>query len=405
MLGRNFTLFFTAAALSAIGTAMVPVALSFAVLGAGRSAGALGIVLAAETLPMVALLLVGGVAGDRWPRRRMMIGADLLRFAAQSALAAVLIRGQASMPALVGLTALIGVGNAFFRPASGGLIPQLVDRDRLARANAALSAANSMAMILGPSLAGLIVVGVGAGWAIGIDGASYAASALCLAFVRPSSPAGPAATAPRALDQLRDGLRAFAHRRWLWLLVAQFGLLNMVAFAPFMVIAPLMLARLPDGARDWGLLLSALGAGGLVGAFAIMRRQPRRALAAVEVAAAALVAPFILLAAGAPLPAILTGGFVFGAGAAVLNVLIGTVIQREIPTALLSRVTSVVQIVALGLTPVGFALTGPAVAWLGPGRALLAGACTVLVSVVALMSFADIRRFGASTRDPAAAGG
>jgi MFS family permease len=178
LLGRDFSLFFIGSTMSAIGTAMVPVALSFALLEAGRSAGSLGVVLAAQTVPIVILLLLGGVAGDRWPRRRIMIGSDLLRFAAQSSLAASLIHGAASMPVIITLTALTGAGTAFFYPARSGLIAQIVDVHQLARANGALSAANSVATILGPPLAGVIVIAAGAGWAISIDGASYAASCL-----------------------------------------------------------------------------------------------------------------------------------------------------------------------------------------------------------------------------------
>ena len=84
--GRNFRLYLAGATLSAIGTAMVPVALSFAVLDAGLPASALGFVLAAQTIPTVALLLLGGVIGDRLSRRRIMIGADVcdVRFRSSS---------------------------------------------------------------------------------------------------------------------------------------------------------------------------------------------------------------------------------------------------------------------------------------------------------------------------------
>ena len=205
LLGRDFTLFFTGSFLSAIGTAVVPVALSFALIGSGRSAGALGIVLAAQTLPTVVLLLLGGVLGDRWPRRRIMIGADVLRFAAQSALAAVLIRGNASLPAIIVLTALIGAGTAFFYPARGGFVAQIVAKDQLARANGALSGANSLASILGPAFAGAVVATAGAGWAIGLDGLSYLASALCLACVRQRAETRQVTAARSVLQDLRLG--------------------------------------------------------------------------------------------------------------------------------------------------------------------------------------------------------
>ncbi len=395
LMGRDFTLFFVGSALSAIGTALVPVALSFALIGTGRSAGALGIVLAAQTLPTVILLFLGGILGDRWPRRSIMISADVLRFAAQSVLALALINGNASLLTIIVLTALIGAGTAFFYPARGGLVPQIVTKDQLGRANGALSGANSLATIVGPVLAGAIVATAGPGWAIGIDGLTYAASALCLTFVRHRIETRQAATSRSLLQDLRLGLDAFASRRWLWLVVAQFGLLNLVALAPFMVLAPVLLARLPHGAQLWGLLLGAIGVGGLTGVAAIMRWQPVWAILTIQAAVVLLLLPLVLLAVNALFPVILLGGVAYGAGAAIVNVMIGTMIQREIPMELLSRVFSIVQIAAGVLAPAGYALAGPASALLGPHRALAAGASMAVASVAALMCSADIRHFGA----------
>ena len=394
LLGRNFTLFLIGTTLSTLGTAMVPVALSFALLGAGRSAGVLGIVLAAQAVPVVVLLLLGGVLGDRWPRRRIMIGADALCFVAQSVLALALICGNAPLLAIIALTALVGAGTAFFQPAKGGLVAEIVATGELARANGALSAAASIAAIAGPALAGVIVAVAGPGWAIGLDGLSYAASALCLVPVRGRGGVREAESVPSSvLQDLRLGLGAFARRRWLWLVVGQFGLLNLVAFAPVLVLAPVLLARSPHGAQHWGLLLSAAGLGGLVGAISIMGREPARAGLAIEAAVLLLVTPLVLLAVDAAFPALLIGGVAYGAGEAVINVMIVTLIQREIPEALLSRVVSIVQIAAGVLAPAGYALAGPAAAWLGPHRALLAGAGISVASVVALLCFAEIRRF------------
>jgi len=397
--GRNFRLYLAGAALSAIGTAMVPVALSFAVLDAGLGAGALGLVLAAQTIPTVGLLLIGGVVGDRWPRRRVMIGSDWLRCAAQIVLASALIAGSHSLLLLVVLTALIGVGNAFFTPASGGFLVGIVEKETLARANGTLRTANALAMIIGPSIAGLIVAGVGAGWTLGLDGLSYAASAVCLGLVTLPPAAGPT-TAPGSRNvarDLREGFRAYAERRWLWLLVGQFGLLNLIAIAPFRVIAPVLLAALPDGARAWGVLLGMVGAGALAGAIGATRWQPKRTLVAVDLAVCSLLPLLFLLAADAPFVLLLAGGAAFGVGAAVLSVLTMTAIQREIPLAVLSRVLSVVQLADMGLTPLGYILAAPAVALLGPHATLAAAASCVLVSVGVLLSFADIRRFGASS--------
>ncbi|MCQ8242264.1 MFS transporter [Rhizosaccharibacter radicis] len=399
--GRDFGLFLGGTSLSAIGTAMIPVALSFALLDAGHAAGALGLVLAAQALPTAALLLFGGVLGDRWPRRSIMIRADLLCCAAQGALALLLVRGSTSLAPVVALAALVGVGTAFLQPARGAFVAEIVAPDQLARANGAVGAGAAIAMIVGPALAALIVGAVGAGWAVAIDGASYGASALCLALV---SVRGAAAAADGSrgtvMQDMRAGLAAFAGRRWLWLLVGQFGLLNLVAFTPVLVIAPVLFSGSPHGAAHWGWLLSACGVGGLLGAAAIMRWPPRRAGLAIEAAVLLLAAPLLLLAVRAPLPLLLLSGLGYGAGEAVVNVMIGTMIQREIPAHLLSRVFSVVQIAAGVLAPAGYALAGPVSAWLGPDRALLGAGLASLASVGALLCVAEIRGFGLAPADP-----
>ena len=395
--GRDFRLYLIGATASAIGSAMVPVALSFAVLDAGLRAGALGLVLAAQTIPTVGLLLVGGVIGDRWSRRRVMIGSDLLRCVAQMALAAALLDGSRSLAPLVVLTALIGVGNAFFGPASGGFLVGIVDRENLARANAALRTGNAVAMIVGPSVAGLIVVVVGPGWTLGLDGLSYAASALSLLGIRHDPRARVASSSGHVGRDLREGFRAYAERRWLWLLVGQFGLLNLLAYAPFQVLAPVLLVALPDGARAWGMLLGMVGAGALAGALGAARWRPKRPLVAVELAVCSLLPMLFLLAAAAPFPLLLAGAVAFGIGAAVLSVLTLSAIQREVPLDVLSRVMSVVQLANMGLTPLGYVLAAPAAALLGPHAALASAASCVLVSVGVLLSSNDIRRFGAPT--------
>ncbi len=365
---RNCSLYLAGATVSAVGSAMVPVALSFALLDVGLRAGALGLVLAAQTIPTVALLLVGGVAGDRWSRRGVMIGADLLRCGTQMALASALIAGLSSLALLVLLTALIGVGNAFFGPASSGFLVDIVQKESLARANGALRTGTALAMIVGPSAAGLIVMGAGPGWTLGIDGLSYVVSGVCLLLVKPrAEPRRTTATRHFGRD-LREGLKTFAERRWLWLLVGRFGLVNMLAIT--------------------------VGFGALAGALGSMKWQPRRPLIAVELAVCLLL-PLLFLIAGATFPTLRAGGVAFGVGAAVLGVLTLTVIQRDV----LSRVTSVVQLADMGLTPMGFLLAGPAAALLGGRIALMAGASCVLSSVAVLLGTRDIRGFGTSPDD------
>jgi MFS family permease len=180
---RDFRLVFGAAVASLIGDGVVPVALAFAVLDLTGSATDLGIVLAARVVALVTCLLIGGVVADRIGRRAVMVSADLVRLAAQAAIGALLVSGDATIAGVLASQALIGAASGFFNPASSGLIP-LVAGDHLQQANTLKGMATAAGNIAGPAIAGALVVATGPGAALLIDATSYGISALLLTRVR-----------------------------------------------------------------------------------------------------------------------------------------------------------------------------------------------------------------------------
>lgn len=169
----GFRVFLAARLVSLLGSSMAPVALAFAVLDASGSAGDLGVVLAAHMLPLLALLLVGGAVADRFPRRTVLVAANLGSALTQGAVAALLLTGHYSLPAVAGLELLNGALAAFTTPALRGVLPQLVDKSQLRQANSALATTRNLTKILGPGLGGLLVVAAGSGPAIAFDAATY----------------------------------------------------------------------------------------------------------------------------------------------------------------------------------------------------------------------------------------
>src|SRR4029079_13489764 len=154
------------------------------------SASALGLVLAAGLVARVVFLLAGGAVADRLPRQRVSQVADLLRTGSQSVVAVLLLSGHARVWHLVALFALFGAADAFFSPASTGLVPQIVSAGRIQQANALMSLSRSLAWVAGPALAGLIVAGPGPGWAFAVDAATFAVSSVSLALLRLPPAAG-----------------------------------------------------------------------------------------------------------------------------------------------------------------------------------------------------------------------
>src|SRR5690348_8343209 len=201
---REFRLVFLAQGVSVLGDRMVSVALAFAVLGLGGSASEVGLVLACRMLPMVASLLVGGVVADRVSRRAVMVTADLVRVGSQGLMGALLIAGEAHIWTLAVLAGVTGAAGGFFQPASTGLLPTLVAPEELQPANGLRSTAMAGGEIVGPAIAGVLVAGAGAGWAILADAATFAISAACLVNLRlPPRAAGERTST--FLAELRDG--------------------------------------------------------------------------------------------------------------------------------------------------------------------------------------------------------
>jgi hypothetical protein len=225
---------------------MAPVALAFAVLHLTDSAGALAQVLTARTAAMVLFLLVGGVISDRMSRTTVLQLAHALTAVTQGAAAALVVTGHANLGMLTAIEALNGAVSAFTMPAMAGIVPLVVDRARLQPANALLAFSRSGLTVVGPAVAGLLVVTVGPGWALAFDAGTYLAAILCLWPVR--LPRRSVAMAPERtsmLREVRDGWWEFRSRTWLWVVVVVFGVLNAIQFGALGVLGPLVASRTP----------------------------------------------------------------------------------------------------------------------------------------------------------------
>src|SRR3954469_16336913 len=206
MLGRNFKLLFAGRAISYIGTYLAPIAVAFAVLDLHGSATAVGLSFAAWTLAQVSMLAIGGVLGDRFPRRRVMIGSDISSTCVRVLMGVLLVTGHAHVWELVVLQGFGGASVAFYNPAFYGLVREIVPEEQLQRANSFLGIARYAAFPLGAATGGAIVALVGPGTALIFDGGTYAASAILLAFVRVDSLV---AAGQGFIRQMREGWSAF----------------------------------------------------------------------------------------------------------------------------------------------------------------------------------------------------
>lgn len=401
-----FTRFFLAQCLSWAGSSMSPVALSFGVLAATGRATAVGVVLASFTLPMVGLLLLGGVVADAVPRWRLLPISHAVSGITQLAIAAWFLLGLGSVPLLAALCALGGAAAAFTGPALRGIVADLVPTAARARANAARTASRNLSRILGPSLGAMMMGLSGAGWVLAVDGACLLVAAAVLATLpaaesgrpgqTPARPAPPTGSGPRrALRDLREGWHEFASRRWLWSVACAFLVLNLLIGGIWLVLGPALAAD-GIGAASWGLVLGGRAVGQVAGGMLAYRWQPARPLLGVLLAPLPYAAVFVGIGAGTGLPVLLVCAVAAGTGSALGDVLWETTIQQQVPAAALSRVSSLDMMLSFASVPLGQMLLPMIATTIPPATvAIAAGGLCVLALGIPLLS-RDVRGLRAS---------
>ena len=392
----RFAWFFAARTVSTAGGVMAPVALAFAVLHVDTSAGALAQVLGVRTAVMVLFLLVGGVISDRFSRITVLQISHLLTFLTQGLAATLVITGHATLTQLTIIEGINGAVSAFTMPAMMGIVPLLVPRTHLQQANSLLSFSRSGLGIIGPALAGILVVTVGPGWALGIDAISYLLAILCLANVRlDRQEKKQLNTKERVgmLTELKEGWGEFVSRDWLWIIVAAFGILNAIHVGVIAVIGPLIAKTTPSlGESGWGLVLSAEALGTVVITIVMLRLRLAHPLRVGMLAVALVAVPIGMLGLDAATVPLAIAFFIAGAGVEVFAVGWDTALQEHIPVTVLSRIASYDSLGSLVAVPVGTFVYG----WLAvvvPLRTLL----LVSAALYAVLALATL--FSRSVRD------
>jgi MFS family permease len=398
---RNFRLVFIGQTVSALGNTLVPVALSFAVLELTGSADDLGLVLGSGAIAMVAFMLIGGVIADRLPRQAMMIAADTCRCGSQLALGVLLVADRPSVLLLAGLTAVAGAAGALFTPAAAGLTPALVPPEYLQQANALQQTTMAAAGIAGPAVAGLLVVTVGAGWAIIADAVTFAVSAGLLLRLRLAQ--APRQERERWIRDLRDGWTDFWGRNWFRAVVLSFAGINLL-YAAYLVLGPLASRRYYDGAATWAAVCTASGVGAMVAGLIAARLRPRYPLrAAALFALLGGLAP-VAFSALMPIWVVACGAALDGAGIVLFESLWQTTVQRHIPEQMLSRASSYDYFASYSAIPVGLAIAAPVAGALGLRPMLLMIAVGSFLLVLAMLAVSSVRHLPATVGQAEPAG-
>jgi MFS family permease len=377
---RAFRLLFAGRSVSLIGDGAFLVALAWQAYTLSNAPTALALLGIAMTVPLIALLLFGGVVSDRHSRRRVMLFADLLRTVLLALLGALAASGTLRLWHMVVIVALYGAAQAFFDPASDAILPELLPAWQLGQANALEQVMRPLALRLaGPALGGVLVGVLGPGSAFLADGATFCISAGTLWSMSSGTCSPAMSEGPRhslaASQDLREGFSYVRRHVWLWGTFASAGIAYLLFMGPAEVLLPFMVKHVLGGSgMQLGLVLGAGGLGSVACALAMVRSGlPARGMSfiyAVWGLATLAVAGYGLATA---IWQLMLASLAFNLLETAGTIVWATIKQRHVPGHMLGRVSSLDWLISIGLLPVSFALTAPLSAALGV-RATLIGA-------------------------------
>jgi len=390
----DFRFLFTGESVSVLGDQFHFVALAWLTLQLTGSGLALGSVLMVAAIPRAIFMLLGGALSDRWSPRSLMLYSNAIRAVLVGIIAFLVLTEQAQLWQLYVMAGIFGVVDALFYPAMSAIVPMLVDEATLPPANALMQGSQQFAGLIGPALAGVVVALIQTGPAFVFDAVSFAIATVALFFVvggrraPRSNGDGSTEAQPSVLGTIREGF----HYAWsdpavrsLVLLTAAF---NFSFTGPLSVGLPFMADHtLGGGSATFGILLSAFGAGALVGAVAAgsISRVPRLGTVVLLIGIGLGTGIGLLgIAPNVPIAFGLLAGM--GIGAGFINVHVVSWLQGRTAEEMRGRVMSMVMLGSIGLAPVSYALAGLIVD-VGPVP-LMFGTAGVIVVVASLAAFA-----------------
>ncbi|GHD35170.1 MFS transporter [Streptomyces galbus] len=353
---RNYRLFFLGQVVSNIGTWMQRIAQDWLVLSLTGSATAVGVTTALQFLPMLLFGLYGGVLVDRLPKRPTLLFTQAAMAVTGVVLAVLTLSGHVQVWHVYLAAFAVGLATVLDNPARQSFVSEMVGPEQLQNAVSLNSANFQSARLVGPAVAGLMITGVGTGWAFLFNGLSFVAPIAGLLLMR-ARELHVVERAPRGKGQLREGLHYVAGRPQLIWTIVLVGFVGTFGFN-----FPVYLSAFADdvfhaGAGSYSLFNTLMAVGSLAGALLAARRGTAKLR--VMIAAAALFGALELVAAAAPslwLFALLMAPI--GMFGMTINVNANTAIQMGTDPAMRGRVMSLYMMVFLGGSPVGAPIAG-----------------------------------------------
>ncbi len=385
----DFRTLYIAVSTSELGDALNYIALMWLALDEG---GALGVVAVrlADSVPAFVFGLHGGVAADRWSRRRLMIGADLVRAATLIPLAVAGLGGSLPLWALVAAAFLLEAATSYFAPAYGATIPAVVGRDKVQPANALVHATAQALSVGGWALAALLLLFLPISTFFAVDAATFLISAALIWRLR----AGRGRAAEGETPRLREGIDALRPRRTLALAVIVFAVAMTITTGSWIAGVPTLVRdTLDHGAGGFSIVMAGFALGSIATA-AVLARVPVRSKARASMLAWTIFLPaYGLIAVAGSLELVAAAAIGTGAGETLSYVLLNSAAQEEVPDRVLGRVLGVISFVHRGAHATGLLLVAPLFAVAAaPPLFGIAAVATMLVGLAGALAATRLAR-------------
>ena len=380
---RNFRIFFTAQIVSVTGTWMQSIAQMWLVLHLTGSGIALGITAALQFTPILLFGTWGGLLADRVDKRKLLMVTQSAAGLVALVLAGLTLGGVVQLWMVYVLAFGLGMVNVFDNPGRQSFVTEMVGKDQVTNAVGLNSAVFTLARVIGPAIAGVLIAAVGTGWCFLYNGLSYFPVVLALLLMH-SWELHRGQPTPRARGQIRAGIRYAWNRPELRFPLLLMLVVGTLAFN-FSVLMPLMASFVfHSGASTFGLLMSFMGAGAFVGALvSASREKPSHGLLAF--AGIAFGALLIGAALAPTLPIELLVLLPLGAAMITFQATANSLLQLNSDPVFRGRVMALYVMVFLGSTPIG----GPVVGWVaeqfGARSGLGLGGIATFIASVALL--------------------
>ncbi len=393
---RNYRLFFAGQAISLVGTWMQQVAQAWLVLQLTNDPLWLGVVAAAQFVPVMVLGLFGGVLADILPKRQTLLVVQAVMMTLAIILAVLSATGLVTVPIIIGLALLLGCANAVDMPVRQSFAVEMVGREDIGNVVALNSAMFNGARIVGPAIAGLTIGVVGVAAAFSLNALSFLAVIVGLAAMRPDElHAPPRIARPTSVagvfEHLREGLAYVRSTPVVLLAVLVVGLVSTVGMNFGVVVPPLAQDILHSDASGFGFLMAASGVGSLLAALILAFGGAARP-SFIAIGAIVLGVAEIGLGVSAIFPLSMALMVAVGFGAILMAATANTVIQLTVPDGLRGRAMSVYTTIFAGSTPIGGLAMGGVASGFGVAISMAFGG--VLALVIGLGAMVWTRRRG-----------